>query len=110
MAINEFGANMKSLAKKRRLSIAELGRRTGIGGTMLYRFINGKALPSLDKAEKIAECLNVTIDTLINSTEIRNDCDTVCACYMKATDEDRNVVRIVLKKYLDKQEEDNATV
>ena len=56
------------------LSIRDLSKETGIHHNMLYRYINNKAEPGLDKLVKIALVLDVSIDWLVGLSDSKQCC------------------------------------
>lgn len=55
---------IKSECKSKKISIAELERRSDLTPNSIYRW--NENVPSVDKIQKVAKILNVSIDFLIN--------------------------------------------
>ncbi|AEB64912.1 MULTISPECIES: helix-turn-helix domain-containing protein [Bacillus amyloliquefaciens group] len=58
---------VKKIADKKKIPIAELERKLGMGTNTLYRWKTQK--PSIDKVQKVADYFNVSIDYLLGRTE-----------------------------------------
>jgi transcriptional regulator with XRE-family HTH domain len=60
-----FSENLKQLRADRKLSQAGLAEQIGVHVTHLSRYERGLSSPSLEVIQKIAEALNISIDTLV---------------------------------------------
>ncbi|OJT67014.1 helix-turn-helix domain-containing protein [Bacillus licheniformis] len=58
---------VKQIADKKKMSIAELERKLGMGSNTLYRWKTQK--PSIDKVQKVADYFNVSIDYLLGRSD-----------------------------------------
>lgn len=58
---------IKELANERKISLAEVERRTGLSSGSITKW--GKSSPSTDKLNKIADFFNVSIDYLAGRTD-----------------------------------------
>ena len=54
----------RELLKKQDCSGARLARAMGVSRTIISMWADGKSIPSIDKAAKIAEVLGVSLDTV----------------------------------------------
>lgn len=54
---------IKALCREQGISVSELERRTGLIGC-IWRWDIHK--PSIEKVKRVAECLNTTVDALLN--------------------------------------------
>lgn len=61
----EFGRRLKRIMWMKSVSQTELSERSGIGQTLISRYISGKANPSFYNVSKIARVLNCSIDEII---------------------------------------------
>lgn len=71
---------IKELAKQRKITIAELERKTGISNGQIRKW--DSITPGVDKLSKVADYFDVSVDYLLNRTnnptvtdEIENDTD-----------------------------------
>ena len=62
---NKFGDNVKRIRTDKNISQQELADLVGIHSTHVSRYERNMAQPSVEIAKKMAEALNVTVDTLI---------------------------------------------
>jgi putative transcriptional regulator len=53
--------NIKTLAGKKGVKISEIIRLTGLSKSYVYDVINGKSVPTISVAQKIAKALGVTM-------------------------------------------------
>jgi transcriptional regulator with XRE-family HTH domain len=67
---NDFPANLRALREVRQLTQAELGKRAGIGAASVSHFETGQRTPSLDSLVKLADALQVSVDTLLGRAPI----------------------------------------
>ncbi len=62
-----IGVACKQIAKAKRISAAEISRKTGIGQSYLSMFFNGKIEdPQLKRIYLIAHALDMTIDEVVD--------------------------------------------
>src|ERR1700688_2795184 len=73
----DFSANLKQIRELRRLTQVEVGARAGIGAASVSHFETGQRAPSLDSLVKLADALEVSVDTLLGreslETQMRVD-------------------------------------
>ena len=69
-ASQSFPANLKALRELRKLTQAELGNRAGMGAASVSHFETGQRAPSLDSLVKLADALDVTVDTLLGRAPV----------------------------------------
>jgi transcriptional regulator with XRE-family HTH domain len=69
-ASQSLAANLKVLRELRNLTQAELGHRAGMGGASVSHFETGQRTPSLDSLVKLADALDVTLDTLLGRAPV----------------------------------------
>ncbi len=62
---NKFGDNVKKIRTDKNISQQELADIIGIHSTHVSRYERNMAQPSVEIAKKMAEALNVSVDTLI---------------------------------------------
>ena len=55
---------LKKLLDKRKLSAAEIGRKSGVSVRMVQKIAQGTRKPGLDVARKLARALKVSQDSL----------------------------------------------
>lgn len=63
---SEFAKNLITIRKAKGLSQRDLARLTGISGRMIAYYETRSEIPSMEKLEKIAEVLKVSIADLID--------------------------------------------
>jgi len=71
MSTSEIGAiadHLKSVREQRGLTQTELGTRAGISAASVSHFETGQRLPSLESLVRIADALEVSIDSLLGRT------------------------------------------
>ena len=61
MGAEEIAKKFKKVRKEAGLTQKEVAKKAGIHYNHYYRIENGKAVPSIDVAEKLAKVLNVKI-------------------------------------------------
>lgn len=69
-ASQSFSANLKALRELRKLTQSELGNRAGMGAASVSHFETGQRAPSLDSLVKLADALDVTVDTLLGRAPV----------------------------------------
>lgn len=57
---------LKAIARKRRMSLMDISRHTGLSKHAVQRIAKGKCLMALEQAELIATALGVTAERLLN--------------------------------------------
>lgn len=55
--MNEIAEGLQEVSKRRGISQRELSRRTGIDGSIINRYFNGKIMPSLKNLHNICYAL-----------------------------------------------------
>jgi transcriptional regulator with XRE-family HTH domain len=68
-----IGEHIMLLRKKKELSQAELGKRIGTSGDIIGRYERDIMSPSIEVIIKIADVLEVSIDFLVGSTNLKLD-------------------------------------
>ncbi|MBQ8389679.1 MAG: helix-turn-helix transcriptional regulator [Oscillibacter sp.] len=63
-------ARIKSLCKERKLTVKGLLEQTNINRNFIYDLEKGGQIPSADKLERIANCLDCSVDYLLGRTDI----------------------------------------
>jgi transcriptional regulator with XRE-family HTH domain len=66
-----IGNRIVELRKQQGLSRDELGQQVGTSGAVIGRYERNEITPSVEIAKKIADALEVSLDYLIGSTDIR---------------------------------------
>jgi transcriptional regulator with XRE-family HTH domain len=65
-----LAANLKALRELRKLTQSELGNRAAMGAASISHFETGQRTPSLDSLVKLADALDVTVDTLLGRAPV----------------------------------------
>ena len=63
-----FSKNLKQFRTDKKISQADFAKEIGVHVTHLSRYERGLSSPSLEVIQKIAEILNISIDTLVFGT------------------------------------------
>lgn len=63
-------ARIKALCKARKLTVKRLLENTNINRNFIYDLEKGGQMPSADKLERIADCLDCSVDYLLGRTDI----------------------------------------
>jgi transcriptional regulator with XRE-family HTH domain len=62
---NKFAENLRIAREKKELSQADLADRTGLQPSAISHFEAGRRSPSFDNLKRLADALNVPIDSLL---------------------------------------------
>ncbi|KLO70670.1 helix-turn-helix domain-containing protein [Enterococcus cecorum] len=99
------------LAKKQKISVFDLSLKLGMGRNAIYQW--KKSVPNVEAVQKVADYFNVSVDYLLDRTEqksIESDMDTKLERMMDnamsydgkpISDEDRPIIKGILKAYFD---------
>nr|WP_320022250.1 helix-turn-helix transcriptional regulator [uncultured Draconibacterium sp.] len=106
-----FGEKMTLIRKQKKLSQAELGKRSGINGDIVVKYERNEMKPSIETAKKLANALGVSSDYLTNGTpddlaessladkELLNQFKSI----EKLPEADKNVVKVFLDAFITKK-------
>lgn len=64
---------LKTLRENKGLSVKALANKVGVTVMSIYRYEQGKRIPTLPIARRMATALGVTVDELIKRTEPEDD-------------------------------------
>ena len=64
---------IRTLRKRRLMTLEELARRSGVGRVVINRYELGTHKPDIYSAIKIARALDVTVEDLVSDEEIKGD-------------------------------------
>lgn len=108
MDFSIFKSRLRSLIESRGIYVSVLADELGISHPTLHRYMNGSRTPDLPYVVKIAEFFNVSIDWLLGLNGdkfdvLPADVQEVANLYSLASEDDRQVVRVVLSKYKNKE-------
>ena len=67
--MSKFTMNLKKLMIERKMTAADIARKTGMTQATLSRYINGKRTPNINSVIKIAKALNVPIELLMKGVD-----------------------------------------
>ena len=108
-----FYKNFEELCESHHMTCRATLIKLGINPSTITNWRNGSQ-PTVKTLGKIAEYFNVSINTLIGMTEegitdyhlspVSEDIEKVIKGFRKATDTDRQIVLLVLNKYLDEED------
>lgn len=76
--INCFQENLKELRDINGLSVSDLEKKTGVNHTSLSGYLDGKYIPDVDCANRIANYFNCSLDYLFGFTENYIPCKYNC--------------------------------
>lgn len=65
----QLGEELRMLRKKRRVTLTEVGEKTGLSVSFLSDIERNRTNPSLDTLEKLAEYFQVTVNQLMAAVE-----------------------------------------
>jgi transcriptional regulator with XRE-family HTH domain len=68
-----FGSRIVSVRRKQKLSQSDLATRVGLHANVLGRYERDEAIPSVEIAARIAKALEISLDYLIELTEVELD-------------------------------------
>lgn len=68
---SEFQENMRQIRELRGMTQAEMGKRAGIAAASISHFETGQRSPSLETLVKLADALEVTVDTLLGRAPLQ---------------------------------------
>jgi len=93
----EFPATLRALREMRGLTQADLGKRAEMGAASVSHFETGQRTPSLDSLVKLADALQVSVDTLLGraSVEATAQLDPVFLQASRASSQTLEIVRRV---------------
>jgi transcriptional regulator with XRE-family HTH domain len=66
-----FGEKMTLIRKQKKLSQAELGKRSGINGDIVGKYERNEMKPSIETAKKLADALEVSLDYLVGDGDLK---------------------------------------
>ena len=65
----QTGKNLTELMALHDVDVKQLANTLGVSNQAVYKWLNGKALPSLDNLFQIGHILNVSMDDIVVGTE-----------------------------------------
>lgn len=68
---------IKVLCAKRRLSVSQLEKDLGFGGSTLSKWVPGKVTPSYDKVQKVAQYFNVSMEYLTGASQVEETAEAI---------------------------------
>jgi transcriptional regulator with XRE-family HTH domain len=77
MSTTEIHQNLKQLRERRGLTQAELGTRASMSAASVSHFETGQRQPSLESLVKLADALEVSVDTLLGRTPMEGRVDPI---------------------------------
>lgn len=66
-----FKQKMALVRKQKKMSQAELGKRSGINGDIVGKYEREEMKPSIETAKKLADALEVSLDYLVGDGELK---------------------------------------
>lgn len=105
-AAKALAANLRTLRELRKLTQAQLGDRAGMGAATISHFETGQRAPSLDSLIKLADGLDVSVDTLLGRAPVEAGAqlDPVFLRASRASAQTLETVRRVTAALLTEQE------
>ncbi|MGH1339798.1 MAG: helix-turn-helix domain-containing protein [Aureispira sp.] len=99
-----FGERLMLIRKRKKLSQAEVGKRSGILGDTYGKYERGEVKPTIEVAVRISRALETSLDYLVNNTDIELDSDLMkkLETVSKMSDEDKGHVLAVLDAFVAK--------
>lgn len=89
---------IKLLCKEKKITVAELERKTGISNGQIRKWDN--STPGIDKLNKVADYFDVSTDYLLGRTDKKK--------YYDLTEKDENEIQRELKKMIDGMNDENS--
>lgn len=104
MDFSVFSSNFKTLLNSSGLSLKDFSLKTGITTATISRYLSGARTPEVSILVRIASYFNVSVDWILGIENDRYeklsaDEKKVLNGYMSASDDDKNVIHAVLRKY-----------
>ena len=99
-----FGQRLKRLRKARKLSLVDLGEKSGLSFSHLSRYERGVTKPSADGLQRISDALQVSVDALMEDDapmqladpEIRSQLQEI----EMLPEDDRHVLKRLINAFL----------
>ncbi len=66
-----FGEKITIVRKKKKLSQAQLGKRSGVNGDIVGKYERNEMKPSIETAKKLADALEVSLDYLVGDGDLK---------------------------------------
>jgi len=67
---DDIGKNIKDVRNSKGMSLADLGAMVGVSGQAIYQYESGKRSLKFEMIEKIAQALDVPVDSLLGSQNL----------------------------------------
>lgn len=99
-----FAARLKETRKEKKLTQKELGDRTGLAKSTICQFENGRNVPKIADAQKLAEALKISFDYLVGYSEYKFyiNAKHISDVYLQLSDKSKqelyNYAEFLLKK------------
>ncbi len=65
--MSNFSRNLNRLLEENNLTQKQLASRTDLTGAIISKYTSGKSEPSANSLQKIANCLNVSMESLLSN-------------------------------------------
>lgn len=100
---------LRELRERRGLTQAELGAKAEIAGASVSHFETGQRQPSLESLVKLADALEVTVDTLLGRASIEAHVDPIFLRASRADAQTLGTLKRLTAALLDGVEDDRST-
>jgi transcriptional regulator with XRE-family HTH domain len=107
--IQDLGQNLKQLRERRGLTQAELGTRASMSAASVSHFETGQRQPSLESLVKLADALEVSVDTLLGRTPMEGRVDPIFLRASRADAQTLTTLKRLTAALLDGVERDLAS-
>lgn len=84
MSLTKFSNNLRTVMNEKRITQAELARRTQIHPQNINKYLKGMRIPSAVIILRIAESLEINVNGLIGTTDPQINKDSLYKLFMKA--------------------------
>jgi transcriptional regulator with XRE-family HTH domain len=99
---NKLAEKLQALREMRALTQSELGKRAGMAAASISHFETGQRAPSLESLIKLADALDVSVDTLLGRAPVVSSAgmDAIFLRASKADSQTLETVRRVMEALL----------
>lgn len=102
-----FGKKLATLRKEKDWTQGDIAKKISMSPRHISKYERGEVLPNAEALIKIAEILNVSVDSLLFDRESKiviedDDLKVALAAVSQMKDEDKNVIKALIRAYVKK--------